>query len=108
MSGSSTPTIDTGAPSRNCADFELRTHLASPVKAVIAELRAGDILSIQLMSATGPLQALTNDGAVAGAILTSNPAMLITCISQDYGYSARILNIVGGDCQVAIFCSKQP
>jgi hypothetical protein len=108
MSGSSSNySFETGATQKNCADIVLRTQLASPDPEVIEELGIGDILNIRLSSATGPLQAVTIDGIVAGAILSSNPALLINCINEGYEYIAKVLSVNGGDCQVSIYCDNR-
>lgn len=108
MSGSppNTP-FDVRPSTTSCADLALRTQLASPVPSVIADLSAGDILTIHLLSAVGPLQALTMDGRIAGAVLTSNPATLINCISSGFEYQARVLSVNGGNCQIAVYCSNR-
>lgn len=108
MSGSSGGySFETGAVQQNCADLIIRTQLASPDPAVLADLRVGDILTVRLLSATGPLQAVTHDGNIAGAILTSDPGLLINCINNGHEYMAKILSINGGDCQVSIYCSNR-
>jgi len=108
MSGSSSDySFEVGPNQPNCADIVLRTQLASPNPAVIANLAAGDILTVHLLSAVGPLQALNKDNLVAGAILTSNPALLINCINNGFEFQARILSINGGDCQISIYCSNR-
>lgn len=87
MSGSSSSySFDTGATRQNCADIVLKTQLASPDPDVIEDLGVGDILNIKLSSATGPLQAVTRDGLVAGAILSSNPALLINSSCGLYNF----------------------
>jgi hypothetical protein len=106
MSGSDNFTFDTGGVQQNCADIVLRTQLASPDPAVVADLEVGDILNVKLLTATGPLQALTQDGDVAGAILTSDPALLINCINSGYEYLAKVLSVHGGDCQISIYCDN--
>jgi hypothetical protein len=107
MSGSSSNyTFDT-SPAGDCGDLVLRTQLASPDPAVIADLGVGDVLSVHLLSAVGPLQALTADGEIAGAILTANPARLINCINSGFEFQARVLSLNGGECQISIYCSNK-
>jgi len=105
MSGSSggSSFSSSGQRQQDCGDIVIRTQLASPDPEVIEELGKGDILTITLASATGPLQAITNDGAVAGAILTTDPGLLITCINQGYNFLARVLEVDGGDCKISIY-----
>lgn len=107
MSGSSGYSFDTGPSAPKCEDLVLRTQLASPDPEVLGEIRAGEILTVHLLSAVGPIQAMTNDGRIAGAILTSNPTQLINCITGGTVYQARVLSVNGGDCQVTIYCANR-
>ncbi|RYE31228.1 MAG: hypothetical protein EOP48_31570 [Sphingobacteriales bacterium] len=107
MSGSSDYSFDQSAKPKNCEDIVLRTQLASPDPDVVADLSIGYILRIHLFSAVGPLQALTADNRVAGAILTSNPGLLINCINGGTEFQAKVLSINGGDCQISIYCSNK-
>jgi hypothetical protein len=107
MSGSSNPfTFDTDPSGPDCAGLSLRTQLASPDPAVIADLGVGDILTVRLLNAAGPLQALTADEDVAGAILTANPARLINCINSGFEFQARVTSLNGGECLILIYCSN--
>lgn len=102
MSGSSGFSFG-GSTALECDKISIRTQLASPDPDVVKELGKGDILQIVLATATGPLQAVTNDGAIAGAILTSDPGMLIGCMNDGNKYQARVLDVDGGDCEVLIY-----
>jgi hypothetical protein len=88
---------------QDCGSIIIRTQLASPDPEVIEDLSRGDILTITLASATGPLQAITNDGLIAGAILTTDPGLIISCINSGYHFLARVLEIDGGDCKISIY-----
>lgn len=108
MSGSSSDySFEVGPNQPDCSAIVLRTQLASPNPTVVADLSTGDILTIHLLSAVGPLQALTTDNLVAGAILTSNPALLINCINNGHEFQAQVLSIKGGDCQISIYSSNK-
>jgi hypothetical protein len=107
MSGSSSYTFETGPSTQRCGELAMRTQLASPVASVIADLGTGDILDVVLAGAVGPLQAVTQDNEVAGAILTSDPGFLIDCINNGYIYQARVISVNGGNCQVSIYCSNR-
>ncbi|WP_449435496.1 hypothetical protein [Pedobacter steynii] len=108
MSGSSSDLSFVKSPAtRDCGDLQIKIHLASPDPDVIKDLGINDVLRLTLKTSTGPVVA-SYDGKVAGAILTTDPGFLISCISQGYGYSARVVSLTGGDCQVAIYCSERP
>lgn len=105
MSGSSGGSFGGGfAPEPNCEKINIKTNLASPVPTVIKDLGIGEILFVTIQGPTGPIAATTNDGEVAGAILVSDPAKLISCINEGFSFLAKVLSKTGGDCQVAIYC----
>jgi len=107
MSGSSGYSFDTRSSDAKCEDLVIRTQLASPDPEVLSDVRAGDIFTVHLLSAVGPIQAVTVDGKIAGAILTANPTQLINCINSGTSFQARVLSINGGDCQVTIYCANR-
>ena len=92
---------DAGGP-KDCQLLSIKTQLASPKSAVIAKLKVGDILEVELTPPAGPVQIITSDGEVAGAVLPPDIAKLIECISDDHEYQAKVLEIKGGNCQVLI------
>ena len=92
---------DSGVPT-DCQLLSIKTQLASPKPAVIAKLKVGDILDVQLTPPVGPVQLVTSGGEVAGAVLPPDIAKLIQCISDDNEYKAKVLEIKGGNCQVLI------
>lgn len=87
----------------NCQLLSIQTSLASPIPAVVATLKIGDILDVVLTPPVGPVQVITKSGKVAGAIITPpNLAQLIQCITDGNTYSARVLEINGANCKVLI------
>ncbi|WP_113663994.1 hypothetical protein [Pedobacter nanyangensis] len=107
MSGSSGTSFGVSSKSISCEDLIIRTQLASPDPDVLVDIHAGDVLYVKLLNATGPIQAITMDGRVAGAILTSNPTQLINCISAGTEYQAKVFSINGGDCQITVYCAAR-
>jgi hypothetical protein len=92
---------DPGGP-KDCQLLSIKTQLASPKAAVIAKLKVGDVLDVELTRPAGPVQVITSGGEIAGAILSPDVAKLIECISDDHEYQAKVLEIKGGNCQVLI------
>lgn len=90
------------SPSYDCNMLSINTHLASPDPSVISTLVNNQILDVALVSTTGPIQLVTNDGRIVGAILPTVIAQLIQCISDGHEYIAKVLEIRGGNCQVLI------
>ena len=104
MSGSPGFTFSSSPSDQSCEKLTIHTRLASPVPNVVATLTIGQILTIRLSSVVGPIEAVTDQGNVAGAILTTKLTQLINCITSGTAYVARVLSINGGDCQVSIYC----
>jgi hypothetical protein len=90
-------------PSTPC-DLVENTTLNSPVRAVIATLRVGDVLDVTLDP--GPPQRLLaqrGNGDIAGSITSPSMLQLIRCITRgNYSYEAEVLSIRGAICQVQI------
>jgi hypothetical protein len=91
------------SPPRPC-DIVETTTLNSPVRSVVATLRAGDVLEVVLDP--GPprrLLAQRANGDVAGAITSPSMLQLIRCITDgQYQYVAEVLSMRGAICQVRI------
>lgn len=89
----------------NCTTLTGRGTIMSPSAAVLATLKVGDILTINLRSATGPVQAFTASGQLVGSVLSSSAATadLLYCINAGYDYQGRITSLVGGSCELVIF-----
>jgi hypothetical protein len=100
-----TPTGGGGADNTpNCATLSGRGTIMSPVAAVLVTLNVGDILTISLRSATGPVQAFTIAGQLVGSVLLSSvfSTSLIYCINEQFEYQGRITSLVGGSCELVI------
>jgi len=79
------------------------TILNSPVATVIAALRPGDVLHVQLQ--VGPpriLQARNAAGRVAGSITCPEMPQIIDCIRKGSVYGADVLSVSGGRVQIRI------
>jgi len=86
----------------SCENLVIDTQLSSPNKEVLESLSVGDILYISIVSDQGPVQALTNNGDVAGGILSSRVIDLVNCIVNDHQYLADVLEINGAICRIRI------
>jgi hypothetical protein len=91
-----------GIPIADCKDISIKTNVTSPDPSVLKTVKVGDYLDIELQSPTGPLIAKTSLRKILGSIFTTNPKLLIDCISKGYSYHGRILIIDGADCQILI------
>lgn len=86
----------------DCSRVSTKTNIVSPDPVVVSSLRIGDLLDVQLRSATGPVIAVTNAGEVAGSLFVINLGALIACIINGHEFTAKILSINGGNVQVLI------
>ncbi len=106
MSGSSggggIPSINRPNENENCEDLVINTNLASPQAVVISNLNEGSILTIHAVSDQGPIQALDENGQVAGTIISREQVRILSCINNGTEYEAEILSIENGQCQVQI------
>jgi hypothetical protein len=102
MSGSGPGPAGPSSPSKDCNTLNIRTNIASPNPAVISKLVVGEILKVTAVSSRGPIQLVTTAGEVAGAVLPSDLADLIQCISDGHEFKAKVLNISGGNCNILI------
>ena len=92
-----------GASAFGACDVVENTTLNSPNRTVIATLRQGDVLDVDLDS--GPPQRLlaaTRAGATAGSITSPSMLQIITCIKAGHAYIAEVLTIRGAVCQIQI------
>ena len=96
------PSINRPNENENCQDLVVNTNLASPVFEVIEDLARGNILTIQAASDQGPLQALDEEGRLAGNIISREQVRLLTCILDGTNYIAEVLSVNGGQCSVQI------
>jgi hypothetical protein len=87
---------------KDCQSLSIRTQLASPKQDVLNKLKIGDILEVVLTPPTGPVEAVTSAGEIAGAIFHMDIDSLIQCISNNHEYQAKVIEIKGGNCQILI------
>jgi hypothetical protein len=101
-SGGGGPSINQPNENESCENLVINTNLASPQANIIARLKKGDILKIQAITDQGPIQALDNNGQVAGGIVSREQVRLLRCINSGTNYAAEVLSIVDGQCSVQI------
>ena len=106
MSGSSSgggiPSINRPQENERCENLVINTNLANPQAQVIESLRIGDILSVQIASDQGPIQALDDDGKLAGNIISREQVRLLNCIINGTEYVAEVIALENGQCSVQI------
>jgi hypothetical protein len=93
-------------PSRDvdCAALAFNAQLTSPDENVVADLREGDRLALELQVREGgrsAIAAMTEDGRFAGAI-TERTADLVRCMQEGIEYAAELTEIDGGWVEVRV------
>lgn len=78
------------------------TTLNSPDPTVLAMLREGDELDIELQEQPTRRLLAIRDGNVAGSITSASHAGIVQCIRTGREYRAIVRSIRGGFCQVEI------
>ena len=84
-----------------CAITE-RTVLASPVPAVIANLKVGDILTVDLETTPRTRVVVKQLGQTAGALTSARLVDIIECLRNSFSYEAEVLSINGGKIEIEI------
>lgn len=93
-----------GKPPKDPCNIIETTTLNSPVAAVIATLRAGDLLAVVFQP--GPPQRLVAEqspGVIAGSITSPSMLQIIQCIrNEGVEYQAEVISVKGAICQIRI------
>ena len=89
-------------PAYSDCRLNIVTHIATPNPAIIAKLKMGDVLSVVLQAARGPVVLVTKANEQAGGILPDEIAELIQCLSEGNKYEAKVIEKKGGNVQVRI------
>ncbi|HWB04280.1 MAG TPA: hypothetical protein VG796_14725 [Verrucomicrobiales bacterium] len=107
-SGSSsyyTSDSDGGSPQDDCLTLIERVYLSSPDAAVVAKIEPKTILEVSLTQSgtVTLLQAITEEGEIAGSLIPKSMAKLIRCITAEgVSYIAIVLEKHGGAVQLEI------
>jgi hypothetical protein len=80
-----------------------KTILNSPNATVVASLKSGNQLSVQLEK-TPRQRVVVKDqsGQIAGAITSANLLQIIECLDGGYAYKATVLSVTGGKVEIEI------
>ncbi len=106
MSGSSgdggMPSVNRPNQNENCEGLVINTNLATPNAEVLENLEIGDFLEITIATDQGPIQALDQEGNLAGNIISREQVKLLNCIISGTIYEAEILSLNDGQCNIQI------
>lgn len=102
MGGSTRPSSGGigGPEADDCARLRLQTTLASPVGAVLERLAVGSKLEVRRQGNSAV--AVTDAGAVAGAITGAGLPRLLSCLDEGYRFIATVTVRNGGQCTVDV------
>ena len=92
----------------DCADIKERVTLQSPSPAVVATLRPGDVLRVELAPSSSALHAITSGGEIAGSITGMVMARVGECIRDGYAFVATVRTIKGGLCELDLTSAGHP
>jgi len=102
MAGSKGRGVRSGAPIDTCSALAFRVVLNSPQAAVLAMLKRGDLLAVQLdPRVEGGVNAVLGDEP-AGAITGARKNSLVTCLRNGYTFEAEVIDLTGGLVQVDV------
>lgn len=100
-SGGSSGGGGSGCVGNICSSLFERIILSSPVPEVIAKLKQGSVLQIELIDQGRILVAIFH-GERAGSIISPKLIEFIECIQTGFEYIAIVDSIDGGQCQTTI------
>lgn len=91
-----------GGSADDCDSLDVVVVLQSPQPKVVAKLGKGDILEVKLTGGKPPIQAVTDKGDVAGAIVPPDIQRLVDCLKKGKHFVAEVLQISGGAVKVRV------
>jgi hypothetical protein len=83
----------------DCGSLVVETTLNSPVNGVVALLKKGDKLTVEILDGGGGVQSLVAknvQGQVAGSLTPPSLITILNCIQNGFKYVAIVLNDVAG------------
>lgn len=91
-----------GSANGSCETLIIRTSMSSPKPAVLKNLKANDILLVELENDTGPVLLKTKDKELAGSVVSGQLIRLIQCLTAGYSYIAIIKSIEKGKVDIEV------
>lgn len=83
-----------------CSTLYLTTKLATPNPELIANLEIGVVLDVSLSN--GSIVVVTDSNEIIGSVIGRDSVKLKNCMENGYSFSAKIINLNGGSCDVLI------
>lgn len=100
MSGSGGNGPPTNGNGIDCSTLIFKTFLNSPSPSVLESLKKDDALRVAQKERR--VLVVTRNGEVAGSITSGQLPKLITCLQQGNSYTARVLSLKEGRCEVEV------
>lgn len=106
--GRARPTVGVRPPeAEDCSAYTETTQIASPDSNELAKLSVGSVLGVELRNNAQKVVTI-NGGREVGALLPLNVLRLIGCMKRGFTFTASVLRISGGFCEVYIRCVGKP
>lgn len=94
-------------PREDCFSLSDVTSITSPVPAELAKLKVGTVLTVGLQTSPQIVN-VKNGGALVGGLAPLHLVQLIECLKLGFQFSAKVLRVEGGFCEVHITCTGRP
>jgi len=93
-----------GESSTDCGSLIVDTILNSPVSAVVALLKKGDRLTVEIQVGGSGVNSLVakHGGQIAGSLTPPSLTTILNCIQNGFQYVAVVLDVTGGVVRVRI------
>lgn len=91
----------------DCSSFSETTSIASPDPAELARISVGSVLNVELRK-NGQSVVATSGGSEVGSLLPIRLIQLIGCMKRGFTFSASVVRMNGGLCEVTIRCVGTP
>lgn len=85
-----------------CEDLVIDTQLSSPKAAVIAGIKVGDVLDVQLQPGAGTAVVVIHNGHVAGGLASPDVQRLRECLERGTRYGAEVKSINGAQVKIRV------
>lgn len=94
-------------PKEDCSSLSDSTSIASPNPDMLATLRVGMMLTVELQPSP-QVVVVKNGSAVVGGLAPVQLVRLIACLKAGYQFSATVTRRDGGFCEVHVTCTGRP
>lgn len=91
--------------SRNCDEIDFISTLNSPQPLILATLKVGAILDIEIWPDNPDVIVAKFGDVIAGSITGKDGRKLLNCLQNGYQYQGEVISLIGAICDVRITCT---